>query len=282
MERVQEIQAWKINGFIMLPVHLVLVIGVILSFLNDFPVIGVGLAVIGVILTGGYVMIQPNESRVLTLFGKYSGVIRSEGFYYVNPFSVRSKISLRVRNFHTGKLKVNDADGNPIEIGAVIVWKVDHPAQAKFHVDDYEQFIAIQSETAIRSLASRFPYDAPHEIASLRGNPVEIAHSLEKELAERLEMAGIAVLEARISHLAYAPEIAQVMLRRQQAAAVVAARKLLVEGAMGMVEHVISHLESQGFELDEDKKAAMANNLLVALVSEGHTTPVINTGTLYQ
>lgn len=282
MERIREQNAWYVNGFPVLFGHLVLILGAIASFATLNPVIGIILLIVVIPLFGGYVIIQPNESRVLTLFGKYSGELRKEGFHFVNPFSSRTKISLRVRNFHTDRIKVNDADGNPIEIAAVIVWKVVNPTQSTFHVDDYEKFTDIQSETALRSLASHFPYDAPHDQSSLRGNPSEIVQALEKELHDRLEVAGIEVIEARISHLAYAPEIAQVMLRRQQAAAVVAARQLLVEGAMGMVENVLSKLEKQGFELDDEKKAAMVNNLLVALVSEGNVSPVINTGTLYQ
>ncbi|MDQ0417722.1 regulator of protease activity HflC (stomatin/prohibitin superfamily) [Croceifilum oryzae] len=285
MERMKEQPVWHVNGFLAMTVQLLLLLvgGLVLGNSDGgAQVFGIILFVLGLMLSGGFVVIQPNESRVCTFLGKYIGELREEGFHFVNPFSQRTKISLRVRNFHTDRIKVNDSDGNPIEIAAVIVWRVKNPTQSTFHVDDYKKFADIQSETALRSLASHFPYDAPQDGLSLRGNPTEIMNTFEKELHERLEMAGIEVMEARISHLAYAPEIAQVMLRRQQASAVVAARQQIVEGAMGMVETVLAKLEKQGFELDDEKKAAMVNNLLVALVSEGNVSPVINTGTLYQ
>lgn len=201
----------------------------------------------------------------------------------VNPFAIQPRVSLKVRNFNSDKLKVNDAHGNPIEIAAVAVWKVVDSAKALFDVDNYEAFVAIQSETAIRALASRFPYDAPEGEPSLRGEPESIAHDLGAELQERLNVAGVEVMEARLTHLAYAPEIAQAMLRRQQAQAIIAALQKIVEGAAGMVRMALDQVAEQGVvSLDEERKAALVNNLLVALVSESEAQPVLNTGTLYQ
>ncbi|KAB2852146.1 MAG: SPFH domain-containing protein, partial [Ignavibacterium sp.] len=242
------------------------------------------LVLITFITLGGFMIVQPNESRVLILFGKYTGTVRQSGFWWVNPFTVKKHVSLRIRNFNSEKLKVNDLHGNPIEIASVIVWRVIDSARAIFDVQNYEQFVAIQSETAIRSLASEYPYDvSDEEKASLRGTPLEIADNLKKTLQARLEIAGVEVIESRISHLAYAQEIAQAMLRRQQAQAVIAARQKIVEGAVGMVEMALKSLSEQKIvSLDEDKKATMVNNLMVALVSETSVQPVINTGTLYQ
>lgn len=243
---------------------------------------GVGAIVLGFILIGGFLVVQPNEARVLTFLGKYTGSVTRDGWYWVNPFAKKHKLSLKVNNFNSERLKVNDAMGNPIEIAAVIVWRVTDSARATFDVEDYQEFVAIQSETAIRALASRYPYDTHDDAESLRGNPDEVGEELRKELHKRLEIAGIDVLEARISHLAYAPEIAQAMLRRQQAQAVIAARQKIVEGAVGMVKQALAQLKSEGVvELDEERKAAMVNNLLVALVSESDASPVINTGSLY-
>lgn len=243
---------------------------------------GVGAIVLGFILIGGFLVVQPNEARVLTFLGKYTGSVTRDGWYWVNPFAKKQKLSLKVNNFNSERLKVNDATGNPIEIAAVIVWRVTDSARAIFDVEDYQGFVAIQSETAIRALASRYPYDTHDEAESLRGNPDEVGDELRKELHKRLEIAGIDVLEARISHLAYAPEIAQAMLRRQQAQAVIAARQKIVEGAVGMVKQALAQLKSEGVvDLDEERKAAMVNNLLVALVSESEASPVINTGSLY-
>jgi regulator of protease activity HflC (stomatin/prohibitin superfamily) len=231
----------------------------------------------------GFVLNQPNQAKVLILFGKYHGSIREDGFFWANPLAISKKLSMRVINFQSDKLKVNDSDGNPIEIAAVVVWRVVDTAKALFDVEDFQEFVSIQSETAIRTLASRYPYDAHNnEIASLRGAPEDVVETLKKELQERLDIAGVEVLEARISHLAYAPEIAQAMLRRQQAQAIIAARQQIVEGAIGMVQMALAHLEEEGVvELDEERKASMVNNLLVTLVSEGETHPVINTGSLY-
>lgn len=238
--------------------------------------------VVGLVGPGLFV-VKPNEARVLVFFGRYIGSVREAGYHWANPWAVRPRVSLKVRNFNSEKLKVNDAHGNPIEIAAVVVWRVVDSAKALFDVDTYEGFVAIQSETAIRALASRFPYDAPEGEPSLRGEPETIAHDLRVELQDRLKVAGVEVLEARLTHLAYAPEIAQAMLRRQQAQAIIAARQKIVEGAVGMVRMALEQLAEQGVvSLDEERKASMVNNLLVALVSESEAQPVLNTGSLYQ
>ena len=291
MEKIAEKTAKKLNGFLMLFSILALIaLEIYLLVLgirtNNNNILWVFLPLIPVILLllSGFTVVQPNDSRGLILFGKYTGTIRDSGFWWVNPFTVRKKVSLRIRNFNSQKIKVNDLHGNPIEIGAVIVWKVIDSAKAVFDVENYEQFVDIQSETAIRSLASEYPYDVNEEdMPSLRGTPLEIADNLKKTLQARLEIAGVEVIESRISHLAYAQEIAQAMLRRQQAQAVIAARQRIVEGAVGMVEMALKSLSDQKIvNLDEDKKATMVNNLMVALVSETSVQPVINTGTLYQ
>jgi regulator of protease activity HflC (stomatin/prohibitin superfamily) len=232
---------------------------------------------------GGYFLIHPNESKVFTFLGKYVGSARNAGFFWTNPFVVKKKVTLRIFNFNSDTIKVNDALGNPIEIAAVVVWHVVDSAKALFNVESYQNFVAIQSETAIRQLATHYPYDAhDKETESLRANPDEIAGKLKEHVQNRLEVAGIHIVEARLSHLAYAPEIAQAMLRRQQAEAIIAARAKIVDGAVGMVEMALRSLEAQGVvKLDEEKKAAMVNNLLVALVSETEMHPIVNTGTLY-
>jgi SPFH domain / Band 7 family len=231
----------------------------------------------------GLTPVQPNEARVVKLFGKYDGTLHAPGLQWVNPFTERPKVSIRVRNFETSKLKVNDHDGNPIEIAAVVVWKVTDTAEASFEVNDYEHFVHVQAESALRNLATTHPYDAHmDDDIALRSNPVEIAGQLRTEIQDRLEKAGVEVLEARISHLAYAPEIANAMLRRQQATAVIAARSRIVEGAVGMVEMALEQLSAKNVvELDEERKAQMVSNLLVVLCSEHETQPVVNTGTLY-
>jgi regulator of protease activity HflC (stomatin/prohibitin superfamily) len=232
----------------------------------------------------GLTVVNPNEARVLTLFGVYKGSIRAAGFWWVNPLTIRRRLSLRVRNFESGKLKVNDHDGNPIEIAAVVVWRIVETFEAVFNVDDYEHFVHVQSEAAVRILATTYPYDA-HESGqlSLRSSVEEISDRLRHEIQARLAKAGIEVIEARISHLAYAPEIAGAMLRRQQASAVIAARQRIVEGAVGMVEMALSEISRKGVvQLDEERKATMVSNLLVVLCSERGVEPVVNTGTLYQ
>jgi len=290
MVRVAERSAHKVNGFPMLVVVLGLAAAAVWLLLSPDRFSGlmsvggfVLLTIIASVMGGGFQAVQPNDSRVLTFFGSYAGSVRESGFWWVNPFTVKRRVTLRVRNFNSETLKVNDADGNPVEIGAVVVWRVQDSAKATFDVDDYEEFVDIQSETALRSLATRYPYDAAgKDRPSLRENPDELAASLKTELDARLEIAGVDVMEARLTHLAYAPEIAQAMLRRQQAQAVVSARKLIVEAAVGMVEDAILGLASSGVvDLDHDKRAAMANNLMVSLTSDSGVSPVINTGTLY-
>jgi regulator of protease activity HflC (stomatin/prohibitin superfamily) len=232
----------------------------------------------------GLTVVNPNEARVLVLFGRYQGSIKEAGFWWVNPLTTRRKVSLRVRNFESSKLKVNDHDGNPIEIAAVVVWRVVDTAEAVFNVDDYENFVHVQSESAVRNLATSYPYDAHQDgQLSLRMSAGEINERLKHEIQERLAKAGIEVIEARISHLAYAPEIANAMLRRQQASAIIAARQKIVEGAVGMVEMALESLSTKHVvELDEERKAAMVSNLLVVLCSDHYAQPVVNTGTLYQ
>lgn len=241
------------------------------------------LLVLDIFFLTGLFFINPNEGRVLQLFGKYKGTAKEPGLRWANPLYTKRRISLRVRNFETNRLKVNDVDGNPVEIGAIVVWKVVDTAEACFQVDNYEEFVKIQSEAAVRNLATQHPYDTHRdERVSLRGHTAIISDQLRIEIQERLAQAGVEVLEARISHLAYAPEIAEAMLRRQQAGAVIAARQLIVEGAVGMVEMALEQLSSKKIlELDEEKKAAMVSNLLVVLCGETSTQPVVNTGTLY-
>jgi regulator of protease activity HflC (stomatin/prohibitin superfamily) len=234
-------------------------------------------------LFAGFYMVEPNQAAVLTLFGRYAGTVKEAGLRWNNPFFAVRKVSLRVRNFESGRLKVNELDGSPIEIAAVVVWKVVDSAEATFNVDDYESFMHVQSEAALRAMATSYPYDQ-HEDGqvSLRSHAAEISQHLKEQLDERLTTAGIDVLEARISHLAYAPEIAHAMLQRQQANAVVAARTRIVEGAVGMVELALDRLQSQGVvELDDERRAQMVSNLLVVLCSDRGTTPVVNAGSMY-
>ncbi|MVN93036.1 SPFH domain-containing protein [Mucilaginibacter aquatilis] len=242
-------------------------------------------ALIDLILLSGLIIINPNESKVLTLFGKYSGTVKADGFFWVNPFTVKRKVSLKANNLNGQQLKVNDKMGNPIEIAAVIVWQVNDTAKAVFSVENYVQYVNIQSEAAVRHLANTFAYDNMEDESAevtLRDGADQVSEMLEKELNERLFRAGIQVLEARISHLAYAPEIANAMLQRQQASAIIAARKQIVEGAVGMVEMALARLSEKNIvEFDEERKAAMVSNLLVVLCGERAVSPVVNTGTLY-
>jgi regulator of protease activity HflC (stomatin/prohibitin superfamily) len=239
--------------------------------------------VAALLLLVGLFMVEPNQARVLTLFGAYRGSERRTGLRWANPFYSKKSISLRVRNFETERLKVNDLDGNPIEIAAVVVWRVVDSFEAVFHVDNYEDFVHVQSESALRNLATHFSYDAHTEEAkSLRGSTAEIAEQLRHEIRDRLEQAGVDVLEARITHLAYAPEIAHAMLQRQQASAIIAARTRIVDGAVGMVEMALAHLEAKNIvHLDPERRATMVSNLLVVLCSDRSATPVVNAGTLY-
>ncbi len=235
-------------------------------------------------LLAGLFMVNPNEARVLQLFGRYVGTVHDEGLRWANPFFTKGKISVRVRNFETERSKVNDADGNPIEIAVVVVWKVVDTAEATFEVDDYENFMRVQSDSAVRNLATQYPYDSRDEnVTSLRGNTEDIAERLETEIQGRLNKAGLQVLEARITHLAYAQEIASAMLQRQQAGAIIEAREQIVEGAVSIVQKALDGLSERGVvELDEERKAAMVSNLLVVLCGEKGTQPVVNTGSLYQ
>jgi len=256
-----------------------------LTFLPPLLKIPAGIWVlVDLFLLCGLFLVNPNEARVMQLFGKYTGTAKQEGLRWANPLYSKKSISLRVRNFETGRMKVNEVDGNPIEIACIVVWKVVDTAEACFMVDDYEQFVKIQSESAVRNLATQYPYDSHDDnVVSLRGSTADISDKLRGEIQERLEQAGVQVLEARISHLAYAPEIAEAMLRRQQAGAIVAARQLIVEGAVGMVEMALEQLSKKEIiELDHERKAAMISNLLVVLCGESSTQPVINTGTIYQ
>nr|WP_246213777.1 SPFH domain-containing protein [Kitasatospora viridis] len=244
------------------------------------PVMAVG----GLLLWAGLTVVSPGQARVVQLFGRYRGTIRADGMTWVNPFTSRRRISTRIRNHETETAKVNDADGNPIQMAAVVVWQVEDTAKAVFEVDDFVEFVAIQTETAVRHIANSYPYDAhqPGQL-SLRDSADEITGRLSEEIATRVAAAGVKVVESRITQLAYAPEVAQVMLQRQQAGAVVAARRLIVEGAVGMVEEALDRLaERDVVELDEERKAAMVSNLLVVLCGDRGTQPVVNTGSLYQ
>ncbi len=264
-------------------------IGIALIFSTDptqlvphaFP--GIALLVFDGLLFKGFFQVAPNEGQVQQLFGKYAGTVRAEGLRWTNPFYSKQRISLRVRNFESGKLKVNDSDGNPIEIAAVVVWQVIDTAEAVFCVDDYENYVHIQSESALRQMAQSYPYDAHDDgQPSLRSHGDVINSHLRDEIQTRLGKAGVQVIEARISHLAYAQEIAQAMLQRQQAGAIIAARTKIVEGAVSMVEMALEQLSKRGVvNLDEERKAAMVSNLLVVLCGERGTQPVLNTGTLY-
>ncbi len=251
------------------------------------PLIGLGVALIGVawfICLCGFYIVNPNMSRVMVLFGNYRGTVRKPGFWWTNPFTVKNKLSLRAHNVSSEKIKVNDSVGNPIEIGAVVVWKIHDTAQASFDVEDYVEYVDIQVEAAVRTLASAHPYDEPEgdeSIVSLRGDRDEVTGELQLALGERLERAGVEVVEARLSHLAYAPEIASVMLQRQQAQAIIAARRQIVEGAVGMVHEALEMLkEGDVVELDDERKAALVGNLLVVLCGQESAQPILNTGSL--
>jgi regulator of protease activity HflC (stomatin/prohibitin superfamily) len=274
-------------ALVVLPVAIILLGGLcIRSAKMGDPVFAViyGLfLIVMLICTAGFFMVHPNQAVVLQLFGSYAGSVRAPGLRWANPFYAKHAVSLRVRNFESEVLKVNDSSGNPIDIAAVVVWKVVDSAEAMFEVDDYESFVQIQSEAALRNLATSFPYEAQDdETIALRSAPQEIAEKLREEVQDRLEKAGVEVIEARISHLAYAQEIASAMLKRQQAQAVVAARRQIVDGAVGMVRLALTELEAQGVvHLDEERKANMVSNLLVVLCGEENARPVLNAGSLY-
>lgn len=278
-----ERKAWKVDGFIGILLILAMVGGAIYAFWLESIVMGIIITVVVSVLCTGLTIVQPNEAKVMTFFGRYVGSVRESGMWLTIPITIRTNISLRVRNFNSKTLKVNDVEGNPIEIAAVVVFKVVDSAKAIFDVDDYEEFVEIQSETALRHVATKYPYDTFEEEGySLRGNADEVAGELARELQERLALAGVEVLEARLTHLAYATEIASAMLQRQQASAILAARQKIVEGAVGMAQMAIAQLQENGIvQLDEERKMAMINNLMVAIISERGAQPVINAGSLY-
>lgn len=286
---IEEKQAATANGYFALVVLFFLQIATVLSIAFLPPVVPKLLAILAAVVVFicwfGFFMVAPNQGRVLQLFGKYVGSEMTEGLRWANPLYMKSKVSLRVRNFESGTLKVNDSNGNPIDIAAIVVWKVVDTAEAMFEVDDYENFVTIQSESAVRNLATTHPYDShedDHQGLCLRSDPDEVAELLKNEVQNRLKKAGVEVIEARLSHLAYAPEIASAMLQRQQASAIVAARNKIVEGAVGMVELALQRLsDKEVIELDEERKAAMVSNLLVVLCGESAASPVVNTGSLY-
>ena len=289
---MKERKGLGVNGWVMLVVALALFIGggwLIYEASQDDGVtatfwVGIVALVVGGVLTSGFVINPPNIAKVVTFFGRYLGTVRRNGLVWTFPLTMRERISLRIQNFDSETLKVNDANGNPIEVAAVIVWRVVDTAQATFDVEDYEDFVKIQTETAVRHMASEYPYDAYEDgHHSLRANADEVTTFLHGELQEQLTLAGVEVLRTQLRRLAYAPEIAADMLRRQQAEAVVAARRRIVEGAVGMVDHALEMLSAQDIvNLDEERKAAMVSNLLVVLCSEHHAQPVLNAGTLYQ
>ncbi len=273
------------SGFLALSLSLLILAGIIVLFILEMPIPAAILFLPLFLILPGFIINDPNESRVLILFGTYQGTLKENGFFWVNPFMMKKMISQRARNYNGNAIKVNDKQGNPIEIAAVLVWKVNNTARACFEVDDYRHFVDVQSEAAIRQLAGAYPYDNfedDHAEITLRDSGNLVNDMLEKELHARLEIAGIEVIEARISHLAYASEIAGAMLQRQQATAVVAARKQIVEGAVGMVELALEKLSTRNIvHLDDERKAAMVSNLLVVLCSDKAASPVVNAGTLH-
>ncbi|HJV46944.1 MAG TPA: SPFH domain-containing protein [Bacillota bacterium] len=276
-------QVFRMNGFLALILSLLsLLVGAYL-IVNE-NITAILFFIIGVSLLSGLTIIQPNQAIVVMFFGKYLGVIKESGFSCTVPFSYKKKISLRVQNFESGKLKVNDIDGNPIEIAANVVYRVVDPKKAVFDVENYQEFIKIQSETGLRHVASMYPYDNhdPSQEISLRGNSDDVARELQEDLQRRLDLSGVEIMEARLMHLAYSPEIAPAMLQRQQAKAILASRQIIVDGAVGMVKLAIDQLEKDGtVHLDEERKAAMVNNLMVSIVSERSAQPIINAGTVY-
>jgi len=287
---VNEKQVKPMSGYIMLVVLFALqaatVWVIVVGAQGDSPgiiITGVVAALIVLVGWAGFFMVHPNEAKVLQLFGSYVGTTYEPGLRWANPFLSKKAVSVRVRNFESGKLKVNEYSGSPIEIAAVVVWRVVDTAEAVFEVDDFEELVSIQSEAALRNLATQYPYETDDEEAlSLRSHPIKISDRLRDEIQDRLQKAGVSVIEARISHLAYAPEIANAMLRRQQASAIIAARAKIVEGAVSMVEMALAELTKQKIvELDEERKAAMVSNLLVVLCGEENAQPIVNTGSLY-
>jgi len=285
---IQERDATTLPGMLMVLLLLVFTAAsawwTIMSFINLLnPIPSIVVLVVVLFLWGGFFIVQPNQTAVLQFFGKFTGVERHSGLRWANPFYTKKQVTLRVRNFESSKLKVNDSEGSPIEIAAVVVWQVHDSAEAVFNVDSYEDFVHVQSEAALRQTATSYPYDLHEDYKiALRSHSREINDHLKREIQERLERAGVTVVEARVSHLAYAPEIAQAMLQRQQAAAIIAARARIVEGAVTIVHMALDRLAEKGVvQLDEERKAAMVSNLLVVLCGERGAQPVVNTGTLY-
>jgi len=273
------------SGYMFVLIEIVIIILIVFGFIREMIVPAILLVPVFILIAIGFTVVDPNQSCVMVLFGAYKGTIKTNGFYWVNPFFVRKKLSLRARNFDSETIKVNDKLGNPIMIGLVLVWRVQETYKAAFGVDEYEHFVVVQSEAALRKLAGLYPYDNIEDETAkvtLRDGTEEVNNELEREIIERLDIAGIEVIEARINHIAYAQEIAQAMLKRQQATAIVAARFKIVEGAVSMVEMALEQLsEKQIVTLDEEKKASMVSNLMVVLCGDKDATPIVNTGTLY-
>ncbi|MBV6631584.1 MAG: SPFH domain-containing protein [Alphaproteobacteria bacterium] len=278
IDDVQEFKAFGINGFFMLAVFIAIA-GLAALGMTVRPFSGIMLGIIAFLIMTGFTVVQPNEAKAIVFFGKYKGSIRTPGFQWTWPLSARQRVSMRLINFDSEKLKVNDVRGNPVEIGAIVVWRVVDSAKAVFNVDDYTEFVHTQSETALRNVAAKYPYDGSDDETTLRGSSDEVAADLIEQLQGRLEIAGVVLEETRLSHLAYAPEIAAAMLRRQQAEAVIAARRFIVENAVGMVDDVLGHFGDSGtVNLDDDRKATLIGNLMVALVSDRDAEPVIRVG----
>jgi hypothetical protein len=280
---IEERPAWAISGWLGVAVIAACIAGGILLGQSSTSALAVAPAVVGALVFSSLIIVQPGHTKVVRFFGSYVGTVRRTGLSWILPLADRTSLSIRVRNFETNHLKVNDADGNPVEIAAIVVWQVADTSRASYAVDDYVNFVGVQAESALRHVATTHPYDDPaDEDNSLRGNVDLVAAELAQEVAQRVTIAGVEIVEVRISHLAYSPEIAQAMLRRQQANAVVAARARIVEGSVGMVEMALARLEEHGIvELDEERKAAMVSNLLVVLCADQPASPVVNAGTLY-
>jgi len=280
---IQERPAWAISGWLGVLVIAACIAGTILLAEGSPAWVAIFPAVVGALVLSSLIIVQPGQTKVVRFFGSYVGTVRRTGLWWIVPLADRRSLSIRVRNFETNHLKVNDADGNPVEIAAIVVWQVTDTSRAVYAVDDYVDFVEVQAESALRHVATTHPYDDPAgEGTSLRGSVDVVAAELAQEVAQRVAIAGVEIVEVRISHLAYSPEIAQAMLRRQQANAVVAARSRIVEGSVGMVEMALARLEQQGIvELDEERKAAMVSNLMVVLCGDQPASPVVNTGTLY-
>ena len=280
---IHERPAWAISGWFGVLVVAACTAAAILIAKSSAPAVTVAPIVLGTVILTSLVIVQPGHTKVVRFFGSYVGTVRRPGMWWILPFADRRNLSIRVRNFETNHLKVNDADGNPVEIAAIVVWQVADTSRAVYAVDDYVNFVQVQAESALRHVATTHPYDDPTDQGtSLRGSTDAVAGELAQEVAQRVMIAGVEIVEVRISHLAYAPEIAQAMLRRLQASAVVAARSRIVEGAVGMVEQALAALNERGIvELDEERKAAMVSNLLVVLCAEQPASPVVNTGSLY-